>query len=69
MSNHRKATKLARKLDHEEVKRRKKGEKKRSGSFEQASTPFHAVGEMPSQYTAVQSELEKVSRVKRRKEW
>jgi hypothetical protein len=62
--------KLARKIDSRARKEKRKHphEKSRS-SFDQAPAPFHPVGEMPSQYTETQSELEKVSRVKRRKEW
>jgi len=59
--------KLAKKIDREAKRKKKEGKSK--SSFEQATAPFHPVGEMPSQYAEAQSELKKVSRVKRRMEW
>jgi hypothetical protein len=68
-------TKLASRIDTDNVKERKKakkeGRRSRIGSgkeFNQAGAPFHA-GELPSQFNAEQSELERVGRTKRRKEW
>ena len=64
MKNHHK-TKLAAKIEKDD--RKEKGKKKVGGGF-QAGAPFHE-GILPSQYNMQESELERVGRVKRRKEW
>jgi hypothetical protein len=68
-------TKLAAKIEKKNVKERKKakkeGRRSRIGSgkeFNQAGAPFHA-GELPSQFNAEQSELQRVGRTERRQEW
>lgn len=53
-----KRSKLALKLDKENRKH------KTSKDFDQASAPFHS-GELPSQFNAEQSELERVGRKQR----
>ncbi|MGH2510560.1 MAG: hypothetical protein ACRDHZ_24560 [Ktedonobacteraceae bacterium] len=64
--NHHK-TKLASKIDASN--RRQKGKKKKGNAgFDQASAPFHE-GILPSQYNMQQTELERVGRIGRRKEW
>lgn len=65
LSHHK--TKLAGKIEKENRKQKTKGRKNRMG-FSQAATPFHE-GILPSQYNAQESELERVGRTKRRKEW
>jgi hypothetical protein len=62
-----KKPKLAAKIDKENRKQKAKGRKNSSG-FDQAGAPFHE-GILPSQYNAQESELERVGRNKRRKEW
>ena len=63
--NHHRKTKLAEKIEKDE---RKKGKKRSGGGFDQAGAPFHE-GILPSQFNLQQSELERVGRTKRRKEW
>jgi hypothetical protein len=65
---HHRKTKLAAKIEKEN--RKEKGKKRRvaGAGFEQAGTPFHE-GILPSQYNLQESELERVGRIKRRKEW
>lgn len=66
MKQHHK-TKLAAKI--EKADRKQKGKKKSGGGgFGQAGAPFHE-GILPSQYNMQESELERVGRIKRRKEW
>ena len=62
---HRRKSKLAAKIEKED---RKKGKKSGGSGFDQAGAPFHE-GILPSQYNMQESELERVGRVKRRKEW
>ena len=61
---HHHKTKLAAKIEKED----RKGKGKKSGGGFQADAPFHE-GILPSQYNMQESELERVGRVKRRKEW
>ena len=61
-----KKTKLASKIEKADSKRKQKGESGKD--FDQASAPFHP-GELPSQYSAEQSELERVGRKQRRTSW
>ena len=61
-----KRSKLAGKIDAVDKKHKQKGEA--SKDFNQASAPFHS-GELPSQYSAEQSELERVGRKQRRTSW
>lgn len=62
---HHHKTKLAAKIEKDD---RKKGKKSGGSGFDQAGAPFHE-GILPSQYNLQESELERVGRVKRRKEW
>jgi hypothetical protein len=63
---HRTKPKLAARIDKENRKEKSKG--KSYGGFARASTPFHE-GILPSQYNMQESELERVGRKSRRKEW
>ena len=65
MKHHHK-TKLASKIEKDN--RKNKGRKRGGNGFNQAGAPFHE-GILPSQYNLQESELERVGRVKRRKEW
>jgi len=56
-----KPSKIAKKI-------RGKPKRQASSGIEQVEAPFH-MGILPSQYNSAQSELEKVGRGKRRKEW
>jgi hypothetical protein len=61
---HHHKTKLAAKIEKED----RKGKKKGGGDISESGAPFHE-GILPSQYNMQESELERVGRVKRRKEW